>query len=208
MAQVWAAKAPTEIVERSWEVPTGESDSVDSFVTSASGVAIDAEESNGGTVVLTLSAGSVGATATVDITVTTKNGLVIVERFYLPIRTATNALADTARNVCDFALRKVAGVGETADSDELADAIECLTDMLAEWAAEGADLQAKLPVDAEDTFFAPDWSIGAIKACLRAKMHDFYGVPLSFDDMKSAQRGLQRVKARLLPSEREGSEYF
>lgn len=208
MAQTWAMKGPTEIVEREWGVPTLDEDSLASFTASATGVTIDASESNGDVVTLTLSSGTVDTTATVDITATTKNGLVIAERFYLPIRPVENALAETARDVCNFALRKVAGVAETADAAELDDALEQMTDLLAGWAAEGADLQVKLPCEANDELTVPDWAVGAIKANLRAKLHDFYGVDLTRDDMLAAQRGVQRVKMRLLPDEREGVEFY
>lgn len=208
MATVWAVKAPTEIVEREWDVPTGDEDSLASYVIAASGVTVDADEQNGDIITLTLSAGSADATATVDITATTQNGLVITERFYLPIRADGNKFAYTGRDIGAFALRKVVGAGATADSVEMDDALERLSDMLAAWAREGADLSAKLPVDENDILYVPDWSIEAIKAGLTAEVFDFYGIPQTATVAYGARRGLQRVKAAMLPDEREGSEFY
>lgn len=208
MQTVWAAKAPSEIVERTWDVPTLEDDSLASIVTTATGVTIDSEELNGDTVTLTLSAGTADATATVDISATTRNGLVIAEKFYLPIRATGQKLGYTARDICNFAMRKVTGNGASPDAVELDDALERLSDMLAAWSGEGADLQVKLPVEASDTLFIPDWAAEGVKACLTAELHDYYTVPQTRSVMMAAQRGMTRIKFKMLPEEREGVDYY
>lgn len=208
MSITWAVKAPAEIVEREWEVPTGDEDSLASYVVSASGVTVDADESNGDLITVTLSAGTADATATVDITATTANGLVITEKFYLPVRADGNKLAYTGRDICSFAVRKVVGNGGTVEADELDDALERLSDMLAGWAADGADLSVKLPVEANDIVYAPDWSIEPIKAALTANLFDFYDVPQTATVAQNARRGVQRIKANMLPNEREGADFF
>lgn len=205
---MWAAKSVAEIVERDWEVPVAHEDSLASFTTSATGVTIDAEESNGDTITLTLSGGTLGTTGSVAITATTKNGLVIAETFYLPIRGEGYQFSYTVRDVCDFALRKVVGVGAVATATELSDATERLSDMLASWSAEGIELDVKLPCDANDTLFVPDWAVDAIKANLRVAVEDFYSVPETMQTVKAARTGLQRLKAGYLPDRRDGVDYF
>jgi hypothetical protein len=208
MNTVWALKAPSEIVEREWEVPTDADDSLASFVVSETGVTLDASESNGDTITLTLSAGTANATATVDITATTKNGLIITEKFYLPIRADGQKLANTARDVCNFALRKVTGNDATPSAGELDDALERLSDMLGAWAGEGADLQVKLPCEAADVLYIPDWAVEGVKACLVLELYDFYDVPATRSAMMASRRGMQRIKQHLLPENRENSEFY
>lgn len=208
MSTVWELKSPSEIVERVWDVPTADDDSLASIVTVESGVTKDSEEIDGDRVTLTLSAGTADATATVDITATTTNGLVITEKFYLPIRDDGQKLAETAREVCNFALRKVVGNGATAEAVELDDALERLSDTFAALAGEGADLQVKLPCEAADVLYVPDWSVQGIKAILALDLHDFYGIAPTRSEMLAAQRGMQRIKYKFLPDQRENSEFY
>lgn len=208
MSELWASKSPTAIVERTWAVPTADNDSLATFTASPTGVIIDAEESNGDIITLTLSGGSQATTPTVEFTATTTNGLVITKTFYQPIRIDGFRNTPTARAVCEYALRKVVGNGADADAVELDDALERLENMLSDWAGEGADLEVVLPVVANNTLSIPEWSVGAVKDCLTARVHDFYEIPQTPDVAMSARRGLQRVKSRLLPDEREGVEFY
>lgn len=203
----WKAKAAAEVIQREWTIPVDDGDSATGFTASASGVTIDASERNGETVTLTLSAGTNGATATVTLTATTAKGLTLNETAYLPIRAKPNAFNYTVANVLAHALRPIVGLGNTATADENEDARENLDDMLASWAAQGADLQVKLPTVTSDTLYVPDYAISAMKAALRVRIAGLYGKPVDVEDFRAAQRGLQQIKMGLLPEDRE-NEYF
>lgn len=204
----WKAKAPGEIVKREWVVPVPVGDSVASYTASVSGATKDSDERDGDIVTLTLSAGTDGATAIATLTATTTNGLVLNETAYLPIRAKPNAFNYSVRDVLTFALRPIVGLGATATADELEDARENFDDMVAFWAGQGADLAVKLPSEASDTLYVPDAAIVALKANLRVKLCGLYGRPVDVDDFRAAQRGLQQIKTALLPTEREGVDYF
>lgn len=208
MAQSWASKAPTEIVEREWTVPVGDEDSVQSYTSSASGVTIDSYERNGDTITFTLSSGTDGATGTVTLSATTKEGLVHSEVYYIAITEADNALAYTARDICYFALRKVVGTGEDPTAGELDDALERFNDMLARWAAQGADTRIPLPAVAGSTLYVSDSLISALKHNLAVEVADLYDRELSANVVRNAMQGLQQVKLARLSDERSGTEYF
>lgn len=204
----WGAKAPGEIVEREWVVPVPEDDSVASYTASITGATKDSDERNGDTITLTLSAGTDGATAIATLTATTANGLVFNETAYLPIRATPLVLSNTVRDVCNFALRPIVGLGATPTADELADAQEHLDDMLAEWNETGADLGVKLPTTASDTLLVSDAALSAIKHNLRVRLSETYGQPVTQQTYMAAMRGIQQVKTFLLPDERDGVEYY
>jgi hypothetical protein len=208
MAQTWAAKAPTEIVERRWTVPVDDDDGLSSFARSASGVTIDSYSVEGNDAVLTLSAGTADATATVTLTATTSRGRVHVETFYLPILVSTNDFAYTGQDICSFALRKVVGNGSTAEAAELDDALERLSDMLARWKGEGADIGVVLPVLSATVFYVSDSFASAIKNNLILELADLYEFTPTQRVITTALRGMQHVKSALLPKEREGAGYF
>lgn len=208
MAQTWPAKAPTEIVERRWTVPVDDDDGLASFARSASGVTIDAYEVQGDDAVLTLSAGAADATATVTLTATTSRGRVLVETFYLPILATANDFAYTGQDICDFALRKVMGAGNTAEASELDDALERLSDMLARWKGEGADLGVVLPVLGATVLYVSDTFASAIKNNLILEIADLYDYEPSARVIDNARRGMQHIKTKLLPKEREPAAYY
>lgn len=208
MAQNWAAKAPTEIVERRWTVPVDDDDGLASFARSPTGVTIDAYEVQGNDAVLTLSAGVADVTATVVLTATTSRGRVLVETFYLPILATANDFAYTGQDIASFALRKVIGNGATADATELADALERLSDMLARWKGQGADLGVVLPVLGATVLYVSDTFATAIKNNLILELADLYGFEPSPRVVDNARRGLQQIKSTLLPKEREAVVYY
>jgi hypothetical protein len=208
MAQNWPAKAPTEIVERRWSVPVDPDDGLSSFARVASGVTIDSYRTEGDDAVLTLSAGVVGTPASVVLTATTSRGRVLVETFYLPIQASAVALGYTVRDVCGFALRKVVGNGNDAESIELDDAVERLSDMLAFWKDQGADVGVPLPIAAGDTLYVPDAFATAIKANLIIELADLYEFAPSPRVITNAQRGLQQVKSALLSKGPREAVYF
>lgn len=203
----WKAKAAGEIVNRDWVIPVDDGDSVQSFTASAVGATIVASERSGNVVTLTISAGTNGATAIFTLDATTTKGLQIDETAYLPIRQTPNAFAYTVRNIVDYALRPIVGIGETAESDEAEDARETFDDMLAELFESGGDIGVKLPTDLNDTLYVSDAHISALKNGLRVRILEQYGQPISQSAYMAAQRGLQQVKMSLLPDERK-SEFF
>lgn len=206
--QSWAPKAPTEVVERRWSVPVDDDDGLASFARSASGVTIDSYSVDGDDAVLTLSAGSADATATVTLTATTSRGRVLVETFYLPILATTNDFSYTGNDICSFALRKVVGIGASADSAELTDALERLSDMLARWRGEGADLGVVLPVLGPTVFYVSDRFASAIKNNLILELADLYEFEPSPRVVMNAARGMQHIKSTLLPKEREPAVFY
>lgn len=203
----WKAKAAAEVVKREWVIPVGSEDSATGFTASASGVTIDAQERSGETVTLTLSAGTNGATGVVTLTATTMHGETLNETAYLPIRAKPNAFSTTVADVLAFGLRPVVGLGGSATAAEQDDARENLDDILATWAAQGADLAVKLPTAEDDVLYVPDYAIPAMKAALRVRLCGLYGKPVDVEDFRAAQRGLQQIKAKLLSDIRE-NEYF
>jgi hypothetical protein len=208
MNTTWPVKAPSEIVERTWLVPTLADDSLASFVTTESGITKDAEELNGDEITLTLSAGVSATSGTVSITATTANGLIVTETFYQPILDDGRLLGNTVRDVCAYALRPVIGLGASATAEELADAQENLDDMLAEWVESGADLGIGLPTGSGDTLQVSDSFVSAIKANLRVRISELYGAPVNQMTYAIAQGGIQRIKSAILPDDRDGVDYF
>lgn len=203
----WKAKAAAEVIKREWVIPVADGDSATGFTASASGCTIADSERNGETVTLTLSAGTNGTVAVVTLTATTALGDTLNETAYLPIRAKPNAFTYTVNDVLRYALRPIVGLSATATADETEDARENFDDLLAFWAAQGADLQVKLPTAVGDTLYVPDAAIWALKAALRVRLCGLYGKPVDIEDFKAAQRGLQQVKTALLPTVRE-NEYF
>lgn len=201
MAYSLSAKAPTEVVERRWTVPVDDNDSPLSVVLAASGVTVDSNSFEADELVLVLSSGTNGTTATITATVTTAQGRVLVETLYIPIVVSTVAIGDTARNICTFALRKVVGAGMTPTAAEMDDALERLNLMLAGWQMEGADVGTFLPLTANSVVACPDYMVEGIKYNMILQIAGRYEYSLSDTEVLHARRGLQRIKQSLLPSE-------
>jgi len=210
MAIFLASKAPSAVLRYSWEPSLVAGDGLASAVlTVSSGTAvIDSYEIRGGFVLAYISGGVDGETTTIAASAVSNDDETLVDTIYLPIRPVDNAFTTTVLDVCNFALRKVVGIGETAEADEIDDAQERLNDMLAAWAASGADLGVKLPVTGSDVLYVPDGDIQALKYNLLIALADEYGEPISQVAALNARTGLQRIKNRLLPDEREGADYY
>lgn len=189
MAQTWLAKAPTEVVERRWTVPLIEGDSIASVATSATGVTVDSDDDDGCDAVVVLSAGSAGTEASVTITVTTDEGHTHVETFFIAIRATTEAFANTVRDIVQFALRKIAGIGETPDAAELDDGVELFNGLIATWRIDGKDVGIAGTLTASDTVDVPDEFIQPIKFCLRKLCHSTFEAPLTATDEQMAVMG-------------------
>lgn len=103
----------------------------------------------------------------------------------------------TARDVIQFALRKIAGLGENPSAEQEADALETLNDMLQMWQAGGLDMGATLPLEASTVLSVGDEFLSAIKFNLRLACHNFYGAEISPLDMQFADSA-KRAAANLL----------
>lgn len=201
MAYQLAPKAPTAVVERRWTAP----DAV-SVATTATGVTVNSALVDGDEVVFTLSAGTAGVAGRITATVTTNAG-VIVETLVIPINAST-AVGQTARDVCLFALRKVQGNGEEPTADALADALERLNDMIAEWDATGAVTGASYPLLEATVLYVPNGFLVGIKHNLLVRVADMYGRQLDNVIANQALRGLQLIKTANVPSNREAADYY
>lgn len=198
MAQTWPEKAPTEVVERRWTVPLAEGDSISAVATSATGVTVDSDDNEGCEAIVVLSAGSAGTEATVTVTVTTREGQTHVETFFIAIRASTAGFGNTVRDVVAFALRKIVGVGVTADAAELEDGVELFNGMIAAWRIDGKDVGIAGELSADDTVDVPDEFILPIKYCLRRLCHSTYEAPLSETELRMAFDGERLIANRLL----------
>jgi|SRR5690606_33674833 len=206
--QYWPQKAPGDIVRYVWKPPFRDGDGLSSFSSSVSGAVIDAEEADGDEIVFYVSGGAAGATAIFTLVANTNEAETLTETIYLPIVASSSAFADTAEDIITFALKPVVGLGETASSDEIADALEMLNGMLAQWKGEGADVGATLPLLTSTVIYAPDSWLWAIKNNLRVVVAEQYGRMVSPVTGRLAAIGLQQIKMGNLPDERVGADYF
>lgn len=197
MALSWPAKAPTEVREYLWTpLPDTALDSASAVVTT--GTATVTADITDDTVTWTVTGGAAGVVQVFTLTATSGDET-LTETVYLPIELSTNRLAYTVRDVCLFALRKLTGVAEEPDADELTDAIERLNDMVALWRVAGADLGLDQPLVEADTLNIADSEYSALKFNLRNRLHEFYGLPLSQSDVMDARQALAAVKnARII----------
>lgn len=182
-------------------------DSIESFVVTPTGATVDDEKHTGHDIILMVSGGTAGQTASFLFVVTTANGETLRQTVYLPIIESAAQIADTARSYVNFALRKIAGIGESADADELDDALERLNALIARWRAGGADIGAPFPLTADSVIYCPDWAVSALRYNLMVECADLYGAELTPFQYEQARRGLQLVKHKNLPETRT-AEYF
>lgn len=210
MALFLTPKTPGAVIRYAWtpEVVEGDSLSTAVLVVSAGTVVIDSYENIGDSVEAFISGGTAGETATLTGTVTTKDGETITEALYLPVAAPTNAFTYTARDICDFALRKIVGNAVDPDASELDDALERLNDMLSDWTAHGADIGISFPVNANTVFVVSDTFASAIKNNLAIEVADLYDRELSGSVVRNARNGLQVIKNALLADDRSGTVYY
>lgn len=198
MAQEWEPKAPSEIVERRWTVPLDDYDTISSIATSATGVTVDSTDHALSDAIVALSSGTADTTATVAVTVTSREGRVYTETFLLAIRDTARQFTTTARDIVNFALRKIVGNGNSADSSEADDALERLNDMIASWRLTGCDIGLTVPLALGDTVAVPDEFIAALKFNLRVSCHDHYDAPITALDAEMATMTRRAIVNRLL----------
>lgn len=207
MALTWTAKAPGDVYRYTWTPALADGDSLASYTVSATGATIDSQTIDGDSVVLFVSGGSAGTTASFAFSGVTSDGETLTETIYLPI-VASTATGPTAATICAFALRKITGIGETPDAAQEADALERLNDMLQAWKATGADVGATFPLLTSTTLKLPDSYLSAIKHNLVLQLADLYGAEISPVTAQNARLGLQLIKQANLPETRAGADYY
>ncbi len=198
MAAIWDAKAATAVAERTWLVPVPDGDSLASVATSATGVTVDSDEAEDNTAVIILSAGVAGTPGSITITATTTDGLVFVETFSIAIRDTAPTAGDTVQDVCTFAMRKIAGMGESAEADEMEVALELLNDMLAEWRIDGLDIGTSGVLALSDVLTIPDEYLSAVKYSLTVLIAEEFDRELSQTVVSKAERGKVLLANRLI----------
>lgn len=208
MAYFFESKAAGEAKTYTFTPDLPDNDDVESFSTVATGVAVAvSEEVDGNNIQYRLSGGSAGQTGSLVVTVTTTGGDTLEYTVYVPIVASPAQIADTARAYINFALRKVTGIGETPDADELDDALERLNALIARWRAGGADIGAAFPITASTVIYCPDWAVSALRYNMILEVADLYGAEVRPGDYERAMRGLQLVKHKNLTADRV-SEFF
>jgi hypothetical protein len=202
------AKAPAEIRRYAWTPSFTDCSGIASYELTASGCTIDSDELDGEGVSFLVSGGTAASTATITATAESNEGEYFEATLYLPVIASPAQVAPTARDICNFALRKITGNGNTADAAELDDALERLSGIIAAWRAGGADIGAPFPLTANSVIYCPDYAVDALRFNLRLSCHDHYDAPITAYDADRARRGLQLVKHKNLPADREGAEFF
>lgn len=198
MAQTWAAKAPTSVVERRWAVPLADDHNISTVTASASGVTVNSTDDEHGEAIVVLSGGTVETTGTVTLTVVTDDGHTHVATFYIPIRATAAVYTNTARDVCEFAMRKIAGVGVDMDSAELDVALECLNDMLALWRIDGPDIGIAKELVSTDVLTISESYLTAVKYNLAVLLAEEFDRPLTATLDRVARESKQSVATTLL----------
>lgn len=207
MALSFTAKPDGAVYQYTWNVPVIEGDSVASVTLSASGCTIDAYELGGNSVLIFVSGGTAGTTASIDLGAVTTDGETLTDTAYIPI-IADTATGMTVRDAVDFALRKVFGLGNEAPADATDDAVERLSDMLMLWKDTGSDVGATFPLTAATVIYCkPSYQV-AIKNNLAVQVADYYNLPLTAAVAMNAMRGLQAVRIDNLPTDRPGADYY
>ncbi len=207
MADYLASKVSTEVVRREWTVPVDADDAPASASLSASGVTVDANEFIGNDLVLTLSGGTAAATGSIVATITTDKGRVLVQTLYIPIVQSAAQIAATARDIVNFALRKITGPRRSPSAVELSDGLERLNAMVATWRAGGADIGAAFPLEAGTVIYCPDWAVQALRYSLLLDVAALYGAEPTALEYEQARRGLQLIKHKNLPDTRKVEFY-
>lgn len=197
MAIYWTAKPDDAIYRYTWSPALAEGDELSSHaVLSETGASLDQGEISGGSIVFFVSGGVAGTPAVFSVVAYTADGEEITETIRLPIVDGSTFRSKTARDVCDFAMRKVVGNGESMDAEELADTLERLNDMIALWRIDGLDIGVGTLV-ANDALDIPDEYVTALKFNLRVSCHDHYEQPVTPYDANMAEMSMRLVANRL-----------
>jgi len=209
MAAYFAPTGSSSVSTYRWVPNVAEGDSIASalvlFVSGNS--SLSSYEVDGDAVSFTISDGHNGTVSQFVGTAYTANGDTIVEQLYVPCIDAVN-LAATGQDIADYVLRKVNGLGETADADQVNDVLERITDMLAAWRSQGFDVGVPLPVTTTTVFVCDDAFIPGIKANAIVACADLYAAELSPVVVNQARRGEQLIKSRLLDTRTNSAVHY
>jgi len=209
MAIFWKAKPAAAVKFYTWEPEISGADGLASYTLTVTSGGVSLESVvNGRYIEVYATGGTDATTAVIAATAVTDLGEELAETIYLPVIATGSQIANTARDYCTFALRKVVGNGETPDATELDDALEQLNGMVAQWREGGADVGATFPIEANTVIYCPDWAADAIRYNLRLQVYSLYGEEPTAMDALKAKQGLQLVKHKNLPDEREGADYY
>lgn len=207
MAINWTPKAPGDVYRYTWTPALADGDSVESYTAIATDAVIDYDSLENNEVVLFVSGGTAGTTASFEMEALSAEGETLTETIYLPI-ISTEATGMTAADAISFALRKVYGLGEDAPADASDDALEKLSDMLLAWRRTGAEVGATFPLESATVIYCkPEYQSG-IKNNLAVEVADHYNRQLTPAVVQAAVRGLQLIKNDQLPDVRAGASYY
>lgn len=188
MALLWEAKTAAETVQRVWDCGS----TIETVSATATGATVAAAEYELSDAIITLSGGTDGTSATVVVTVTTSDGETLSQTFILPVRSDARAFSTTAREVVNFAMRRIVGIRGTPSSTEADDALERLNDMLALWRIDGLDVGLALPLTLDSELALPDEYTMALKYNLAVALHEQYTIeavpPLMFRMAEDSKR--------------------
>lgn len=203
MMQVLPSKAPGETVSHRWEPELDYLESIQSVSAGVDSgtVTVTTERENyrgNDGVTLFIAGGAAGETARISVEGVTSEGRTLIGVFSIGVLAEAPLLGETARDVCYFALRKVAGNGSTPTADELSDAMERLNNLIAMWRIQSLDIGIAKKLEDDDALNIPDAFVMALKFCLRRDLHDFYGVPLSVLDVQQAEQAQAAVLAQTI----------
>lgn len=207
MAVHLSAKPAAAIQSYTWAPDLGDGDGIDSFTLSPTTVTIASSENNGDEIEFFVAGGAAGNVYAIAAEVETSFGESLRETLYIPVFGPGNTFADTAEDVCNFALRPITGLSDSPETEELTDALEWLNGMLASWREQGADVGVALPLVAASIIYASDAHILAIKNNLRVVVAEQYGRQVAPTTLGLAHRGLQQIKNANLP-QRTSAEYY
>ncbi len=204
MALYLPAKPSGAVTRYVW--PIGSIDTASVTVTSGT-AAVDSYETTDEGLAFIVSGGTTGAVTIFGATASF-DGETFIETIYLPVIANTIALSPTGQDVAAYILRKVAGVGETADAAEVTDCLERVSAMLAVWKETGADIGVVLPLTTSAVFTCNDAFIDAIKTNGILAVSDLYEFTPSPFVIEQARRGLGVIKNALLNREPLKAEYY
>ena len=207
MAIFFEAKRPADVRRYDYKPELAKGDGIASFTLTLSGAVDDASAHDGEVIEVFVSGGTAGQTASALVEIVTNDGEELSETIYIPIIASAAQIAQTAQEYCFFALRRIVGIGEVPSADELNDALERLSAMIASWRAQGADIGAPFPLEGESVIYCPDYAVEALRFNLLLDVASLYGVPVAQMEAMKAARGLQLVKNMNQPEDRAAT-YF
>lgn len=187
MAIQWTAKAPAEVVTRTWSPDLNGDDDIASVSATATDLTVSAE-SEDRAVIVTVSGGEAGTTYSVEITATTIEGLTLVETFQIAVVSQAEAFAQTPADLIRFAYLKIRGDGEDPTAEQSEVGLEMLNMMVAQWRIEGLDIGLSGLLAADTALAIRDEYILGLKYNLKLMVLDHYNSPATPLDAALAEQ--------------------